>query len=56
MAVEILEDGAIVRSIPYVLTASVCDKLDGTLTFEFTTLQENQTPIVPGMTAKYDGQ
>ena len=45
-----------IRTIPYVLTASLCDKLDGTLTFDFTVLQKGETPILPGMTAKYDGQ
>ncbi len=45
-----------IRTIPYVLTASLCDKLDGTLTFDFTVLQKGEPPILPGMTAKYDGQ
>lgn len=56
MAIEILDKGAVVRTIPHVLTASICDKLDGTLTFDFTVLQGNQHPILPGMTAKYEGQ
>ena len=56
MPIEILEKGAVIRTIPYVLTASLCDKLDGTLTFDFTVLQKGETPILPGMTAKYDGQ
>lgn len=56
MAIEILSDGAVVRTITYVLTASLCDKLDGTLTFDFTALQKGEQPILPGMTAKYDGQ
>lgn len=56
MAIEILENGNLIRSIPHVLTASICDKLNGTLTFDFTVLQENQRPILPGMTAKYGGQ
>lgn len=37
MAIEILSDGAVVRTITHVLTASLCDKLDGTLTFDFMT-------------------
>lgn len=45
-----------IRTIPHVLTASLCDKLDGTLTFDFTVLQKGETPILPGLTAKYDGQ
>ncbi len=56
LSIEILEKGAVIRTIPYVLTASLCDKLDGTLTFDFTVLQKGETPILPGMTAKYDGQ
>lgn len=56
MAIEILSDGAVVRTISHVLTASLCDKLDGTLTFDFTALQKGEQPILPGMTAKYDGQ
>ena len=56
MAIEILNDGAVVRTITHVLTASLCDKLDGTLTFDFTALQKGEPPILPGMTAKYDGQ
>ena len=56
MAIEILSDGAVVRTITHVLTASLCDKLDGTLTFDFTALQKGEPPILPGMTAKYDGQ
>ena len=56
MAIEILKDGAVVRTITHVLTASLCDKLDGTLTFDFTALQKGEPPILPGMTAKYDGQ
>ena len=56
MAIEILNDGAVVRTITHVLTASLCDKLDGTLTFDFTALQKGEQPILPGMTAKYDGQ
>ena len=56
MPIEILEKGAVIRTIPHVLTASLCDKLDGTLTFDFTVLQKGEEPILPGMTAKYDGQ
>lgn len=56
MAIEILDKGVVVRTIPHVLTASICDKLDGTLTFDFTVLQENQHPILPGMTVKHNGQ
>ena len=56
MAIEILKDGAVVRTITHVLTASLCDKLDGTLTFDFTALQKGEPPILPSMTAKYDGQ
>lgn len=56
MAIEILSDGAVVRTITHVLTASLYDKLDGTLTFDFTALQKGEQPILPGMTAKYDGQ
>lgn len=56
MAIEILENGNLIRSIPHVLTASICDKLNGTLTFDFTVLQENQRPILPGMAAKHNGQ
>lgn len=56
MAIEILSDGAVVRTITHVLTASLCDKLDGTLTFDFTALQKGEQPILPGMTAEYDGQ
>lgn len=56
MAIEILKDGQVIRTISNVLTASVCDKLDGTLTFDFTVLQENRTPVLPGMTVRYNGQ
>ena len=56
MPIEILKNGAVIRSIPHVLTASLCDKLDGTLTFDFTALQKGKPPILPGMTAEYDGQ
>ena len=56
MAIEIFDNEGKLRSISRVLTASVCDKLDGTLTFDFTVLQEGQQPILPGMTAKYGGQ
>ena len=56
MAIEILSNGAVVRTITHVFTASLCDKLDGTLTFDFTALQKGEQPILPGMTAKYDGQ
>ena len=56
MPIEILEKGVVIRTIPYVLTASLCDKLDGTLTLDFTVLQKGEVPILPGMTAKYDGQ
>lgn len=56
MAIEILKDGQIIRTISHVLTASVCDKLDGTLTFDFTVLQENRTTVLPGMTVRYNAQ
>lgn len=56
MAIEILKDNKAVRTISHVLTASIRDKLDGTLTFDFTALQEKQTPILPGMTICYKGQ
>lgn len=56
MAIEILKDGQVIRTISHVLTASVCDKLDGTLTFDFTVLQENCVPILPGMTVRYNAQ
>lgn len=56
MAIEILKDGQVIRTISNVLTASVCDKLDGTLTFDFTVLQENRTPVLPGMTVRYNAQ
>ena len=56
MAIEILKDGQVIRTISHVLTASVCDKLDGTLTFDFTVLQENRTPVLPGMTVRYNAQ
>lgn len=56
MAIEILKDGQVIRTISHVLTASVCDKLDGTLTFDFTVLQENCVTILPGMTVRYNGQ
>ena len=54
--IEILKNDQVIRSISHVLTASICDKLDGTLTFDFTVLQENCVPILPGMTVRYDGQ
>lgn len=56
MAIEILKDSQVIRTISYVLTASVCDKLDGTLTFDFTVLQENCVTILPGVTVRYNGQ
>lgn len=56
MAIEILKGGQIIRTISHVLAASVCDKLDGTLTFDFTVLQENCVTILPGMTVRYNGQ
>ena len=56
MPIEIFQNGTVIRSIPHLLTTSLCDKLDGTLTFDFTALQENQRPILLGMTAKYAGQ
>ena len=56
MAIEILKVGQVIRTISHVLTASVCDKLDGTLTFDFTVLQENRTPVLPGMTVRYNAQ
>lgn len=56
MAINILQDGGTIRTISSVLTASLCDKLDGTLIFDFTVLQENQRPISPGMIAQYNGQ
>lgn len=56
MAIEVLKDGQVIRTISHVLTASVCDKLDGTLTFDFTVLQENRTPVLPGMTIRYNAQ
>lgn len=56
MTIEILKDGQVIRTISHVLTASVCDKLDGTLTFDFTVLQENRTPVLPGMTVRYNDQ
>lgn len=54
--IEILKNDRVIRSISHVLTASICDKLDGTLIFDFTVLQENCVPILPGMTVWYDGQ
>ena len=54
--IKILKNDQVIRSISHVLTASICDKLDGTLTFDFTVLQENCVPILPGMTVRYDGQ
>lgn len=47
MAIEILDGNTLVRSIPHVLTASLCDKLDGTLTFDFTAPQKGESPILP---------
>ena len=54
--IEILKNDHVIRSISHVLTASICDKLDGTLTFDFTVLQENCVPLLPGMAVRYDGQ
>ena len=54
--IEILKNDHVIRTISHVLTASICDKLDGTLTFDFTVLQENCVPLLPGMTVRYDGQ
>lgn len=54
--IEILKNDRVIRSISHVLTASICDKLDGTLTFDFTVLQENYVPLLPGMVVRYDGQ
>lgn len=54
--IEILKNDRVIRSISHVLTASICDKLDGTLTFDFTVLQENCVPLLPGMVVRYDGQ
>ena len=54
--IEILKNDHVIRTISHVLTASICDKLDGTLTFDFTVLQENCVPILPDMTVWYDGQ
>ena len=57
MAIEIYSStGTLLQAIPRVLTASITDKLDGTLTFDFTGLTENAQPILPGMAARYDGQ
>ena len=47
MAIEILSDGAVVRTITHVLTASLCDKLDGTLTFDFTALSGSNVAFPP---------
>lgn len=54
--IEILKNDHVIRAISHVLTASICDKLDGTLTFDFTVLQENCVPLLPGMAVRYDGQ
>ena len=55
MAIEILSDGAVVRTITHVLTASLCDKLDGTLTFDFTALQKGEQPILPVIFCSHAG-
>ena len=34
--IEILKNDHVIRAISHVLTASICDRLDGTLTFDFT--------------------
>ena len=52
MAIEIYSSaGTLLQTIPRVLTASITDKLDGTLTFDFTGLTKNAQPILPGMAA-----
>jgi len=56
MAIEIYNNGELVQTIPRVLSASLCDKLDGTLTFDFTALTKNTQPILPGMVAKHNNQ
>jgi len=56
MAIEIYNNGTLVQTIPCVLSASLCEKLDGTLTFDFTALTKNTQPILPGMVAKHDNQ
>ena len=47
MAIEILSDGAVVRTITHVLTASLCDKLDGTLTFDLPPCKRENNPSSP---------
>ena len=56
MPIEIYSGETLVTTLPGVLTASICEKLDGTLTFDFTALQKGAVPILPGMIAKHDGQ
>ena len=56
MPVEIYSGETLATTLPGVLTASICEKLDGTLTFDFTALQKGAVPISPGMIAKHDGQ
>lgn len=56
MAIEVFNSGTLIESIPKVLTASICEKLDGTLTFDFTALQRGASPVLPGMTVKHAGQ
>ena len=55
MAIEIYS-GSLLQAIPKALSASLCEKLDGTQTFDFTALQKRALPILPGMVAKYGGQ
>jgi len=57
MAIEIYNTGgALLQSIPKALSASLCEKLDGTQTFDFIALQKRALPIQPGMVAKHRGQ
>jgi peptidoglycan hydrolase CwlO-like protein len=57
MAIEIYSGaGTLLQTIPRVLTASKCEKLDGTLTFDFTVLQKGAQAILPGMVAKQGNQ
>lgn len=48
MAIEIYSGaGTLLQTIPRVLTASKCEKLDGTLTFDFTVCRRAHSPSCP---------
>ena len=53
---NIYSGNALQCSFPRVLSASLCDKLSGERTLDFSVLASRSQPMAVGMTAELDGQ